>query len=124
MLSRFSTRQRAAETHWLQGVQFITVKFALVKLLCCDYINKILRDERGVPYSLEMRLATLCTRLDLEFDLTRSWARELTESMVGMHMRIAFNIPEHNDYINSGTPSEPLLAEAAAMFMNVYHHVD
>ncbi|KIP08518.1 hypothetical protein PHLGIDRAFT_69178 [Phlebiopsis gigantea 11061_1 CR5-6] len=33
-------------------------------------------------------------------------------------MRIAFSVPHHQEYIRSGTPSEPILAEVAAMGMH------
>ena len=34
--------------------------------------------------------------------------------LVESHMRIAYSIPDHREYLRSGYPSEPLLAEAAA----------
>lgn len=32
-------------------------------------------------------------------------------------MRVAFSVPSHAEYVPSGTPSEPILAEAAALEM-------
>ncbi|KAG9037349.1 hypothetical protein FRB95_005989 [Tulasnella sp. JGI-2019a] len=46
-------------------------------------------------------LAVLSTRISLYFEPSRQSARELEENL-------------HREYIRSGTPSEPILAEAAA----------
>ena len=66
----------------------------------------------------DLCLIPLCTRLLIEFNLAFPAARMLTELIVERHMRIMYVAPEHNEFIRSGEPSEPLLAEAAAKFMN------
>ncbi|PCH38944.1 hypothetical protein WOLCODRAFT_141017 [Wolfiporia cocos MD-104 SS10] len=44
-------------------------------------------------------------------------ALEMSLEMVRSHMRIAYSIPTHREYLWSGYPSEPILAEAAARAM-------
>ncbi|KAK0502034.1 hypothetical protein EDD18DRAFT_1277916 [Armillaria luteobubalina] len=53
-------------------------------------------------------------RVMIEFAPRREKARRLQEEMVTGHMRIAFSIPSHREYMRSGHPSEPILAETAA----------
>jgi hypothetical protein len=43
-----------------------------------------------------------------------------TADLVASHMRVVFSIPKHRRYIYSGTPSEPILAEAAARLMSTF----
>ncbi|KAB5587758.1 hypothetical protein CTheo_8800 [Ceratobasidium theobromae] len=50
---------------------------------------------------------------------------QLTEQkLVASHMQVTFTVPEHCNYIYSGYPSEPILAEAAAqlMYLNSMHN--
>lgn len=66
-------------------------------------------------------LAALSVRLLLDFDIRRAEARELETEMIAGHMRVAYVVRHKaGDFSRSGTPSEPLLAEAAARFMNAY----
>ena len=94
------------------------MNFALAKLVCYNDIAEYLADGPKGDFTTEERLAPLCTRLLVEFNLACPAARTLTELMVERHMRIMYVAPEHNEFIRSGASSEPLLAEAAAKFMN------
>lgn len=59
-------------------------------------------------------LAAIALRLLLEFEPMR----QITEDkLVQGHMRVAFSVPAHREYMRSGAPSEPILAEAAARVM-------
>ena len=40
--------------------------------------------------------------------------------LVESHMRFAYSIPDHLEYLESGYPSEPLLAEAAAQQLQMW----
>ncbi|KAJ8462049.1 hypothetical protein ONZ51_g11151 [Trametes cubensis] len=111
----FATRLLAAQTHDLQSVILETVSFALVKLLCYIFPYRFIHEDGA---SEAMIWAILSTRLHLEFDLSRSASRSLTESLVCSHMRLVYDMPTHNEFIESGTSSEPLLVEAAAWAMN------
>ncbi|KAK0481268.1 hypothetical protein IW261DRAFT_1334340, partial [Armillaria novae-zelandiae] len=53
-------------------------------------------------------------RVMIEFSPQREKARRLQEEMATGHMRIAFSIPSHREYMRSGHPSEPILAKMAA----------
>lgn len=67
-------------------------------------------------------LAAVALRLLLEFDPTRQAAIVAESKLVQGHMRIAYSIPAHQEYVRSGAPSEPILAEAAAQIMK-FHDV-
>ncbi|KAK0209353.1 hypothetical protein IW262DRAFT_1417798 [Armillaria fumosa] len=62
-----------------------------------------------------VQTALVGIRVMIDFAPRREKARRLQEEMVTGHMRIAFSIPSHREYMNSGHPSEPILAEAAAI---------
>ena len=111
LVIRFWTRFQEGN----EDVKAFSLDFAMDKLLhhspldmICDWPS-----ENGL-------LAALSVRLDLEFDRTRHVARELETVLVQQHLRIAYSIPKHRQYIISGYPSEPLLAEAAAQAIRRY----
>src|SRR5258706_10401981 len=60
------------------------------------------------------RLAVLDVQLSLDFEPRCQKVQIEEASLVESHMRIAYSIPNHREYMRSGYPSEPLLAEAAA----------
>ncbi|KAK0229882.1 hypothetical protein EDD85DRAFT_849935 [Armillaria nabsnona] len=62
-----------------------------------------------------VQMALVGIRVMIEFAPRREKARRLQEEMVKGHMRIAFSVPLHREYMRSGHPSEPILAEAAAV---------
>ena len=51
----------------------------------------------------------------LEFDRESA---EREARLVDRHMRVAYSVPQHHQYLHGGAPSEPVLAEAAARIMN------
>ncbi|PSR72356.1 hypothetical protein PHLCEN_2v11762 [Hermanssonia centrifuga] len=63
-------------------------------------------------------LAAIGTRILFEFDTSREESRTREMQLVEGHMRIVYSIPVDRQYIRSGYPSEPILAEAAAHEMN------
>jgi hypothetical protein len=65
-------------------------------------------------FSRAARLAVLDVQLSLDFEPRREKVHLEEANLVESHMRIAFSIPDHREYLRSGYPSEPLLAEAAA----------
>ena len=60
------------------------------------------------------RLAVLDVQLSLDFEPRREKVQIEEAGLVESHMRFAYSIPDHREYLRSGYPSEPLLAEAAA----------
>ncbi|KZT00605.1 uncharacterized protein LAESUDRAFT_816421 [Laetiporus sulphureus 93-53] len=73
-------------------------------------------DETTVHRS-RAHLAALSTRLLLEFEPIRELARKAEVELVESNLRIAYSVPKHREYLRSGYPSEPILAEAAARFL-------
>ena len=65
-------------------------------------------------FSRAARLAVLDVQLSLDFEPRREKVQIEEASLVESHMRFAYSIPDHREYLRSGYPSEPLLAEAAA----------
>ncbi|PSS06895.1 hypothetical protein PHLCEN_2v3497 [Hermanssonia centrifuga] len=64
-------------------------------------------------------VAALSTRILLDFSSTRESTPKFEMSLVERHMRIAYSVPQHHrEYYRCGSPSEPILAEAAAQEMN------
>lgn len=65
----------------------------------------------------DVQLAVLSTKLSLDFRVTDSRAHNAAVKLVASHMRMAFSVPNHRRYLYSGTPSEPVLAEACAQLL-------
>lgn len=123
---RFSTRWKASLEFNGLSVRESVLLFALVKLTCRQIaaLRKSYRKKYYYRHEEDQgaNMAAICTRLSVDLNRLSPWARELEKDMVTRNMRIAFSIP-HNpgDWLRqTGTPSEPLLAEAAAMFMNEF----
>jgi hypothetical protein len=64
------------------------------------------------------QFACLAIRIGLDFDASREVGRKTEIELVESYMRIVFAVPEHREYMRTGTPSEPILAEAAARLLN------
>ncbi|KAG5650914.1 hypothetical protein H0H81_010561 [Sphagnurus paluster] len=67
----------------------------------------------GDPQDINTQYAALSVRVNLDFDTERQLGREQEEKLVESHLRVVFAIPKHREFMRTGTPSEPLLAEAA-----------
>jgi hypothetical protein len=68
--------------------------------------------------SQDAQLAALDCRVLIRFDPIHPNAREMQAELVRTYMRTIFNIPTSRDWMWSGYPSEPVLAEAAARLLN------
>ncbi|KAF8761658.1 hypothetical protein RHS01_01192 [Rhizoctonia solani] len=62
----------------------------------------------------QAELAALSVRIGIAFESMNPAARETESQQVERHMRIVYAIPEHREYMRTGTSSEPVLAEAAS----------
>jgi len=82
-------------------------------------MHKLMFGQTGDPKEAERgRLAVISTRVLMDFEPRRADAHDLETEMVAKNMRVAFSIPKHRYYMRTGTPSEPVLAEAAARLMH------
>jgi hypothetical protein len=81
------------------------IDFAKFKLLCGSEVT-----DPGA-------LAAVSTRLLFDFEQRREDAQVIESALVASHMRIVYSIPKHRYYMRTGTPSEPIAAEAAAQIM-------
>ncbi|KAF9503396.1 hypothetical protein BS47DRAFT_1356260, partial [Hydnum rufescens UP504] len=66
------------------------------------------------------KTAVLDVLLNLDFEPRRQVALDRETQLVAGHMRVAFSVPKECEYIRSGYPSEPLLAEAASRQMDEF----
>ncbi|KAF9465551.1 hypothetical protein BDZ94DRAFT_1296338 [Collybia nuda] len=82
------------------------VKFAIQKL----FGHLTHENEDGV-------LAALCIKLLLEFNPLHKMTKNKEVKLVAGYMCVIYSVPQHALYLCSGTPSEPLLAEAVAQIM-------
>ena len=71
----------------------------------------------GKDFTAEGKYAIYSVRLLLDVELWRESIIELQSKLVQSHMRVIYSIPQHRCYMRTGTPSEPILAEAAAQAM-------
>ncbi|KAG5643363.1 hypothetical protein DXG03_001047 [Asterophora parasitica] len=67
--------------------------------------------------TLAARTGWLALRLCLEPDITRAQGREFQSTLVESHMSVVMSIPEHRLFMHTGSPSEPVLVEAAGRLM-------
>ncbi|CAE6428764.1 unnamed protein product [Rhizoctonia solani] len=83
-------------------------EFAIDKLTAC-----------GVPDdSGDSPLAALGVRIGITFDKTNHASHPLESRLVESHLRVVYAIPEHRHFMHTGSPSEPILAEAASRYLN------
>lgn len=70
------------------------------------------------------QLAVADVRLSLQYEpnLEMSQSLDTQAKLVASHMRIAYSVPAHREYIRSGYPSEPILAEVRpSIYILSYH---
>ncbi|KAF8323466.1 uncharacterized protein EI90DRAFT_3292349 [Cantharellus anzutake] len=71
------------------------------------------------PKDVHATLAALDIRIQLSFDVSREVARSRVSTLVESYMRVVYAVPEHREFMHSGYPSEPVLAEVAARLLNL-----
>ncbi|KAF5372022.1 hypothetical protein D9615_008096 [Tricholomella constricta] len=71
------------------------------------------------PNDSHAQLAALAIRINLDFDTERQIAQETDGKLVESHLRVVFAVPAHGKFIRTGSPSEPLLVEAARQHLDV-----
>ncbi|KAF8684561.1 hypothetical protein RHS04_01240 [Rhizoctonia solani] len=63
-------------------------------------------------------LAALGVRVGITFDQTIRGSYLIQSKLVESHMRMVYSISEHREYMHTGAPSEPVLAEAAGRYLS------
>ena len=79
------------------------------------YSKSVLSSDPASDPKIVQYLAILGVRLLLDLDTHKDHAKFLELELVSGHMRHTFSVPEHRQYLYTGYPSEPILAEAAAV---------
>ncbi|EMD36058.1 hypothetical protein CERSUDRAFT_96284 [Gelatoporia subvermispora B] len=91
---------------------------ARVKLIACGdqlHSNNDSGDQDiSDRWSPAVRRALADIRVSLVYEPSREKTYDELSTLVASHMRTAFTVPGHREYMRSGYPSEPILAEAAA----------
>ncbi|KIL67470.1 hypothetical protein M378DRAFT_9260 [Amanita muscaria Koide BX008] len=94
----------------------LIIDLARSKLLCQNDI-----DVDYLDVTKHARTAVVDLRLMFDYEPWQEATRAFEAELVASHMRTVFSIPQTLEYFWSGYPSEPLLAEAAAQQMGVFH---
>ncbi|CCO35504.1 hypothetical protein BN14_09622 [Rhizoctonia solani AG-1 IB] len=63
-------------------------------------------------------LAILGVRIGVAFNETNHATYSVQSRLVESHLRVVYSIPEHRGYMHTGAPSESILAEVAARYLN------
>ncbi|KDN44044.1 hypothetical protein RSAG8_05776, partial [Rhizoctonia solani AG-8 WAC10335] len=85
----------------------------LVKDVITFAIDKI--GSHGIPEkSPASQLAAMGIRVGITFDSRTRASRLMEAKHVESHMRVVYAVPAHREYMRTGSPSEPILAEGAA----------
>ena len=108
--ARWWTRWEAGDT----VVKDRLIEFAMMKLAAQHYGD----------YTAESFLAAISVRLMLDFEPRGISAIGSENLMVADHLRVANVIPSHREHIISSTPSEPIVAEAAAQVLREQNMID
>ncbi|XP_006455993.1 hypothetical protein AGABI2DRAFT_180798 [Agaricus bisporus var. bisporus H97] len=84
----------------------------------CDIYNP-----EGAIIFMEL-IPLLAARVDFTLESNRTEAIHLDKLLVTNAMRTVYSVPQHRQYLCSGYPSEPFLAEAAARMLFKHFHSD
>ncbi|KAJ1301382.1 hypothetical protein OPQ81_008646 [Rhizoctonia solani] len=87
------------------------ITFAMDKLIAHGATDRV----------FQSKLAAISVRVGISFDSATELSRQIEAQLVESHMRIVYAIPEHREYMRTGSPSEPILAEAAARYLDEHH---
>ncbi|KAF8343858.1 uncharacterized protein EI90DRAFT_3114456 [Cantharellus anzutake] len=94
--------------NWAQKQGLPVISFARDKLIAEG-------NQARVFHSL---IAALGVRIGITFDNTTQASISMESELIESHMRVVYAIPEHREFLHGGSPSEPILAEAAARHLN------
>lgn len=124
-LLRGSNAERGRTKGKQQPVPVATelLDLARVKLVACTDELHSNDDSRGQDisdrWSPVVRRALADIRVSLVYEPSREKTYDELSTLVASHMRTAYTVPGHREYMRSGYPSEPILAEAAAQELHL-----
>ncbi|KAH7334529.1 hypothetical protein B0J17DRAFT_770850 [Rhizoctonia solani] len=102
----------AHHTQWLNSPQSDqkldhVIEFAMQKLTA----------NMAPEHVSQSEVAALSIRIGITFESTTHASREMESRLVESHMRVVYAIPQHREFMRTGSSSEPVLAEAAAQYL-------
>ncbi|KAB5596242.1 G2/mitotic-specific cyclin cdc13 [Ceratobasidium theobromae] len=71
------------------------------------------------PKPTEVYLAAIGVRVGLTFDQSTTYSNNVESKLVEKYMRVAIVVPDHQEFMRTCAPSEPILAEAAGYTCNL-----
>lgn len=80
-----------------------------------DFAQEKLAPRKDVSEEAEVAWTSILVML--KFDLAEQDSRVMASKLVESYLRIVFCVPDHRHFMETGTPSEPMLAEAAALLI-------
>ncbi|CAE6474493.1 unnamed protein product [Rhizoctonia solani] len=111
----------AHHSMWLNQNKLSDPKEPLPSGKAVDHIFTFALDKIGAHGADEKvaasDLAAIGIRVGINFESSTRSSRLMEAKQVESHMRVVYAIPEHREYMRTGTPSEPILAEAAARYI-------
>ncbi|KAH7334543.1 hypothetical protein B0J17DRAFT_631300 [Rhizoctonia solani] len=102
----------AHHTQWLNSPQSDqkldhVIEFAMQKLTA----------NMAPEHVSQSEVAALSIRIGITFESTTHASRDMESRLVESHMRVVYAIPQHREFMRTGSSSEPVLAEAAAQYL-------
>jgi len=85
-------------------------------VIALSFMACLLMKPKGFARDGRRRLSPKLTRYNVICSLLHESADQEAKLVEG-HMRVAYSVPKHRQYLRGRTPSEPVLAEAAARIM-------
>ncbi|KAF8205492.1 hypothetical protein K438DRAFT_2014426 [Mycena galopus ATCC 62051] len=67
----------------------------------------------------DAQIAALGVRIGMTFDAMLTATLALQSRLTESHMRVVYSIPRHQNHMHTGSPSEPVLAEAAGLYFEM-----
>ncbi|KEP54377.1 putative G2/mitotic-specific cyclin cdc13 [Rhizoctonia solani 123E] len=119
--NRSLTLQNVCKTEVMVGFGRV-LWYTELKLRPCDNIFDFAVDKLAtirMPYDQnDSSLAALGVRLGITFNKTNPASHPVESRLVESHSRVIYAIHEHRHFMHTGSPSEPILAEAASKYLN------
>ena len=92
----------------------------ILMLARCKLLHSGDTESPRAKHTVEAQTAILDSRIMISYEPNREAAHKFQFDLVSSHMRTVFSVPQDREYLRSGYPSEPILAEAAARQMHTW----